>query len=392
MEKKGPIEKIYSILLFAGFCAAILSICFFVFHIPDFWSQLLAIIASAFLGAGATAWITNTLLKNQQKSEEDKEKNIKVFENKIQVYSEFISKMWRTLEDDIITDEEIRGIRLDIFNKLIFYFDDIDKLVEKVDNKIKSSDASKENSKTTSETIKCFSEITELLRIDVDRKHGKTDDISKLWNVFAIQPRDNVDEVILERRRENINDDIILSPNSIAPQEVQILKESERLKQQAWHFIMWTDKQLDKLKDGFKELSLVEYGEYWRTNLVKQIGEDDVIMLFRRGGYGYIGVYKAIGWRVFYFEEEREELLLFGKEVQIITGEQYLSDIKTYDIYESKDDGATTCANIIVEPIAFVEDGVGNPGGVYRRTISRYDSHYAWMLKKLFQDKGQWID
>ena len=83
---------------------------------------------------------------------------------------------------------------------------------------------------------------------------------------------------------------------------------------------------------------------------------------------------------------------MFGNEIQKVTGEQYLSDIKEYDIYESQKDGATTCANIIVEPLAFVENGVGNPGGVYRRTISRYDSHYAWKLQQLFQENGQWIN
>ena len=108
------------IILFIGFLSAVGAICFFIFKIPDFWPQMLAIIASAFLGAGATAWITNTLLDNKQKAEEAKERNIKVYENKIQVYSEFISKMWKTLEDDIITDEEIFEIRFDIFNKLIF--------------------------------------------------------------------------------------------------------------------------------------------------------------------------------------------------------------------------------------------------------------------------------
>ena len=389
MEKKHILIKTISILLGFGIITAILAICFFVFRVPDFWSQLLAIIASAFLGAGATAWITNTLLKNQQESEEAKEKNIKVFENKIQVYSEFISKMWKTLEDDVVTDEEIRGIRLDIFNKLIFYYDDIDKLVEKV-GKIRSSIASEENAKRNGDNIKCFSEITELLRIDIGGKEEKTDYISQLWNAFALQPRDFDDEVIPERKKETLRDELITAPNPIVQQEAETPKESEKLEQQAWHFIMWSDKQLQKLKEGFKELSLVEYGEFWRTNLVKQVVENDIIMLFRRGGYGYVGAYRAVGWRVFYFEEEREEIQLFGKEIQSKTGEQYFSDIKEYDIYESKKDGATTCANIIVEPIAFAEGGVGNPGGVYRRTISRYDSHYAWKLKKLFQEKGLW--
>jgi hypothetical protein len=43
-----------------------------------------------------------------------------------------------------------------------------------------------------------------------------------------------------------------------------------------------------------------------------------------------------------------------------------------------------------VKRIAYVPEGVGNPGGVYRRTISRYDSHYAWLLQKRFQKQGQW--
>ena len=149
---------------------------------------------------------------------------------------------------------------------------------------------------------------------------------------------------------------------------------------------MLDDRQIKKLKEGLMELSLIEYeGVNWRTNLVKQVAENDVIMLFRRGGCGYVGAFKAIGWRVFYFEEGREETQMYGHEKQIITGEQYLSDIKNYDIYESGEDGATTCANIIVESIAFVPEGVGNPGGVYRRTISRYDAQYAWQLMELFK-------
>ena len=93
---------------------------------------------------------------------------------------------------------------------------------------------------------------------------------------------------------------------------------------------------------------------------------------------------------MFYFDDKREEIQLFGKDIQNVIGEQYTTDIEGYDIYKSGDDGATTCANIIVEPIAFVENGVGNPGGVYRRTISRYDSHYAWLLKEDFKKVGQW--
>ena len=220
MEKKQLLTKTTSVLLGFGIITAILAICFFVFHVPDFWAQLLAIIASAFLGAGATAWITNTLLKNQQESEEAKEKNIKVYENKIQVYSEFISKMWKTLEDDVITDEEIRGIRSEIFNKLVFYLkkDDIVTLGEKV-RSIKSSESSydveekpKDKAKKTADIIECFSEITELLRADVNN-NAQTEakqEISRLWNNFGVQPREIVvapDKPTIAASEEMVNPD-----------------------------------------------------------------------------------------------------------------------------------------------------------------------------------------
>ncbi|MBR1466419.1 MAG: hypothetical protein IJ607_08670 [Bacteroidaceae bacterium] len=46
-------------------------------------------------------------------------------------------------------------------------------------------------------------------------------------------------------------------------------QDSQALQQQAWHFAMFSDIQLEKLKEGINELSLVEYGEEWRTNQVK---------------------------------------------------------------------------------------------------------------------------
>ena len=112
-------------------------------------------------------------------------------------------------------------------------------------------------------------------------------------------------------------------------------------------------------------------------------------MLFRRGGYGYVGAFEAIGRRIFDFEKGEEEILYFGEEKPRPV-ENFNADVEKYDIYKSREDGATLCSNLIVKRIAYVPEGVGNPGGVYRRTISRYDSHYAWLLRERFQKKGQW--
>ena len=44
--------------------------------------------------------------------------------------------------------------------------------------------------------------------------------------------------------------------------------------------------------------------------------------MFRRGGYGYIGAFIVKGWRVFYFEENREEIFENDKLTEV-KGEQY---------------------------------------------------------------------
>ena len=233
-----------------------------------------------------------------------------------------------------------------------------------------------------------FAGITSILQKDL----GRNDSTDTKEQVLKLSGKFDEISANTNKEYETIIPSSNTVPNDNIPHEGEMAIIPERLEQQSWHFIMWNDTQLDRLKEGFNELSLVEYDEYWRTNLVKQVCENDVIMLFRRGGYGYVGAYRAIGRRVFDFEKNQEEILMFGKDIQIISGKQYLSDIDKYDFYKSSKDGATTCANIIVKPIAFIENGVGNPGGVYRRTISRYDSHYAWMLKKLFQEQGQWLE
>ena len=104
-------KKIVNIILGMGIFAALMAICFFIFHVPDFWPQLLAIIASAFLGAGVTAWITNTLLDNKQKSEEVKEKNIKVYEEKLRIYQDFLKCLYEVIKDDNVTREEAKRLQ-----------------------------------------------------------------------------------------------------------------------------------------------------------------------------------------------------------------------------------------------------------------------------------------
>lgn len=390
-------KKVFHISLGVGILAALLAICFFIFHIPDFWPQILAIIASAFLGAGVTAWITNTLLNNKQKSEEEKEKNIKIYENKIAVYSEFISKLWKTMADGYLNEDELRDIRSEVFNKLIFYLgiDDIKKLSDEI-IKIKdlqpklSEDKEGIDSKDSGLLVKAYSEITNLLRNDIkkgldgnDAINNAANELSVLWTKFGIQP---VEKLALDMVTSQDNNVIRPTPSTTEENNEMPLQDTLNKKGfvQAWHFAMLGDKQLDAIGEGkINELSLIEYEEEWRTNLLKQVSENDIVFLFRRGGYGYVGAFKPLGWRIFDYNEQKETLHRFGHQEQVKSVND--ADVMKYDIYNGRDDGADLCSNLIVEPIAYVPDGVGNPGGVYRRTISRYDAGYAATLLELFK-------
>jgi hypothetical protein len=121
---------------------------------------------------------------------------------------------------------------------------------------------------------------------------------------------------------------------------------------------------------------------------VKQVDENDVVFLFRRGGFGYLGAFKPKEWRGFDYNINKETVYYFGKTEIEKQGSEFDADVEQYDIYDGFNDGASLCTNLIVEPIAYIESGVGNPGGVYRRTISRYDAGYAAELMEMFKQHG----
>ena len=390
-SKERKTQKKGGALILLGVLIAILAICLFVFEIPGLWAQLLAIIASAFLGAGVTAWVTNSLLDRQQAVEEEKEKNIKIHQSKIDVYSEFIREVWnQAAESDAVDKEALKPIRSLIFNKLIFYLDKAELTeLKELFNK----------DKMPKNRIQLYSQITDIVRRDVDNNNDKkrekpegsesyTDLVKGLWNAISnIIGNEQIETTSTqlnkcqdEHAEQNVITETEAIPNAKTIQDYGF--------NQAWHFAMLGDEQIKGLSEGKHELSLIEYEEDWRTNMVKQVGENDVVFLFRRGGSGYIGAFKPKGWRVFDYNNKKESIYYFGKTEIEKQGSEFKTDVEKYDIYDGFSDGADLCTNLIVEPIAYIESGVGNPGGVYRRTISRYDAGYAAELMEMFKQHG----
>lgn len=357
---------------------------------------------TAFVGVVISALVTLVLLNGQTKDEKEKERNLKLYNTKLQVYSDFVYDMYEFLRDNQVTEEEFSSLRTRLLGKVCFYVNNKDVLerIKKELDKIKELN-------DIGQMAQAFAGITGILQEDLDRNNnekevlilwGKFEEISGNTKNNTVQSLSPIDAVPLQIKNENDhvgykrneNSESNVETNNVAEQNESTSDDSQRL-ENTWHFNAWGDQQFKQFKEPFDkskeiELSLVEYGEYWRTNLLKQVGKGDIIMLFRRGGYGYVGAFKAIGRRIFDFEKGEEEILYFDDEKPRPV-ENFDEDVAKYDIYESKKDGATLCSNLIVKCIAYVPDGVGNPGGVYRRTISRYDSHYAWLLKKRFQEK-----
>lgn len=399
------IDKTFQTIVWVAiFLVAIIIIIGFLALIPDIFSthEMIFQIIAVCLSVLCTAVVTTFLLTAQSKSEEDKEKNIKIHENRIKAYSRFLRKMWGVLDDDTILKGEINGVRADLLDNLIFYLDnDQLQIIQKaLDDLYKGVNGDKTDDSKKREYIKFATKVAENLKqavkaTDIDKSNTDNDLILKLWDHFSDIENQFPDKeefggaeassVVMEQPKEDHTEDITSNISEGI---------SERLKVQAWHFCELSSQQLDYLESGGKELSLVEYGENWRTDLVKQVKPNDIVFLFR-GNKRYSGAYLAKGWRVFLYDEQRDvqELTSPGIEKVLVKEgtvsiDSVAAALAKYDIYQSfLDPNSTSCANVVVEELSYFRDGVTNPNTTYRKTISRYYWEYAVRLMDKFAEK-----
>lgn len=369
-----------------------------IFSSHEMLFQIIAVVLSVLF----TAVVTNSLLTAQSESEENKEKNIKIHENRIKAYSSFMQKMWGVLDDDTILKEEINSLRADLLDNLIFYLDNsqLQVILEALEKLYDGVNGDKPSDSKKREYIKFATIVADNLKEAVStsvQETKKTDNeqILKLWTIFSnienqFPDKEEIGETrdtseVLEQPKEQPSEDSTSSPAESI---------SKRLNAQAWHFCGYGTEQLDYLESGGNELSLVEYGEYWRTDLVKQVKLNDIVFLFR-GNKRYSGAYLAKGWRIFVYDEQRnvEEITSPGIEKRVVKeGKVSIDSVATelakYDIYQSyQDPNSTSCANVVVEELSYFRDGVTNPNTTYRKTISRYYWEYAIRLMEEFANK-----
>lgn len=319
-----------------------LSLCVFVFGqiYQGALPKLVEEINNSSIGAILTAFVTVLLLQGQTASEAQRDKDVKIFEEKVKVYSDFTEKMWAMLDDEKVTEEELKTLRNICFSKLVFYLNS--EQIHSIFNQINSIDF--ENDDTA---MKAIGEITYILQSSLNTdKNIKSSDLIKLFNSFDKK------KFIETEEAEEV---AIVAHNTVSQQQTI---SNVRY----WHFnTLYEQQQIAAFKNGNWVLALIEYGEDWRTNAIRQVKPNDIIFLFKRGGAGYIGAFRAL--------EPTAKILE--------AGQTYTTDeISKYDIYEGLDDGASLCSNILVEPIAYNFKGVGYYT-VRQRTIERMNDFEA---------------
>ena len=322
-------------------------------------------------------------LKEQRESETKRNKDVKIYSNKIAAFSSFNKAVWTDdLDDPDRYSANVDNIRKQLYSKAILYLDA---------KEVRSIAEILPKEKTNSFPIVLSGIIGILNRnaeknisADTDENETQGDDYKDacrhLWEGFA-------EWSACYAKQEDGESSIETSSEG---------SSSRSLKSQAWHFCEWDTRQLDSLDKGLDELSLIEYGEYWRTNLVKSVKNGDIVFLFR-GSKKYSGVFKAKGWRVFEYDPDRmvEEKVSDDNISRVLpSGKHPINDpkikevLEKYDIFESYLSAeSTSCANIVCERICYFRDGVDNPNTTYRKTISRYYEGYAVRLLEEFKKK-----
>lgn len=371
-KKKG--NETLKLLSYLGICILIvglLAIIPKVFSVNDMLFQTTTVVLSVVF----SAIITNTLLTGQSDKEEDHEKNIKVYTNKITVYSEFVSQMWKIVERP--SEDSVKALRKLLFSKPVFMIDP-DSLKE-IAGQIEHCDINDENAWKA-----LCSNITSTLRKELEGEGYES--FGDLWNSFD---RD------IDVDANKPND--IPDTNSNSTSSIVTNTFSRRVSTPCIHFnILENDWQNQIFTRDTKALVLCEYSEVWRTNLLKRCKNNEIVFLYKTGGPGYVGVFRTKGWIVFESAGDRKILKevkwIFDesdKPVTIVDEQQLKKDAEYY--FANFYNGCTLISYLIVEPLIYSEKGVGNIS-VYRRTISTYYSEYAWKTLGRFKSRFEDIN
>lgn len=345
--------------------------------------------------------LQKALIEKQSEKEENRDKNIRTYEKKLEVYSKFNAMLWNLNDKGNLNDKEsFDKVKEMCMKELIFVISD-----DKIERLRKALNDAKQNYDSQQAVEESYAEITSILREDLGGSTIRSLDVLRIFNaVRQVQQEDEPEK----REETGMNTEMPI----VAPAESAAASEPDTQWQRAetkdlwnlydtnkircYHFNAWNvDTQRKALESGNMILSLIEYDENWRTERLRQVQKGDAVFLFNRGGAGYVGLYRATGTVVLRMEnkdktpptpEERLYIMMSedgGEEKEITKAEA-----AKYDIYDAIDDGATYVSAIKVEPV-LLRIHSWNPIGTMRQTIVRPSEDNVWELMKYFDSEDK---
>lgn len=313
------------------------------------------------------------LIKSQSANEEAKDKNIRIYEKKLDVYSKFNAMLWN-LSDEKYFDK----VKDMCMRELIFVISN-----DKIEALSECLKEVKLNFESQQAVEKSYAKITSILRKDLEGTDIPSNEILRVFTAISTeqQEEDTINhkndantEIALELRAEENSSDF----KRVETQNIWERYKADEIK--CWHFNAFdVAKQKGALEKGNMLLSLIEYDEDWRTKRLEQVRKGDVVFLFNRGGAGYVGLYRAIGTIILRIVDSKILMSKDGSpEIEITNVEA-----AKYDIYNAIEDGATLISAIEVEPV-LIRSHSWNPIGTMRQTIVRPNEDNVWALLQYF--------
>jgi hypothetical protein len=117
---KLKLKSKWTILLLALLCVVVFCLILNIYEIYKF-NEIPNNFIAAFLEAVVTAVLTVILLSGQSAAEEVKERNVKVFEMKSEIFQNYIDTIWKIWEDSIVSKEEYLELTTTYYKTLMIY-------------------------------------------------------------------------------------------------------------------------------------------------------------------------------------------------------------------------------------------------------------------------------
>ena len=248
--------KIKDPFVFIAIILAVVNIALFVFVLiatnlftkTDLWFQSACVV----IGTILTAVVTLLLLNGQSEKEEQKERNSKVFEEKLKIYKEFLSTLCRIVKDKDVNPEESVELQFQVaqiamhtsYNRIEKISENVTEIIASIRNTYSDED------KQPSSLVKNLFDIQEQFRQEL------YDDESNIQQKFY-----PVDEKIVDKREEDKEEyqKHAQKWNDVVKKFEELSQENKTYANNSETYSLLSEDKLKKFEESIKKKVLEKY-------------------------------------------------------------------------------------------------------------------------------------